>query len=266
MTFLLLTILAHVIADFILQTDTIAEQKRNMKKVGFFKHWLILLLTTFFVIHVYSLKIVIIFSVIISILHILIDFIKELGFNELKKVKKIEKYFNTLLIYGYFLDQLLHLLILFVSWKIIPLKLNMVLKDIYLELLSPINIVELNTIFPLDRSLFVVIVYLYITFGGAIFVKLFINCIFPKNDKEKEEQPSNNAGKNIGILERAIILTLIIYNSLQSVVIVFAAKSIARFGELKNKGFAEYYLVGTLLSVLIGILGGLLLKKIVPLF
>jgi hypothetical protein len=37
---------------------------------------------------------------------------------------------------------------------------------------------------------------------------------------------------------------------------VIAAKSIARFKELDEKGFADYYLIGTLASVLVALLSG----------
>jgi hypothetical protein len=38
--------------------------------------------------------------------------------------------------------------------------------------------------------------------------------------------------------------------------------SIARYKELDNKDFAEYYLIGTMLSMLIALFGGLLIKAI----
>jgi len=37
---------------------------------------------------------------------------------------------------------------------------------------------------------------------------------------------------------------------------VIAAQSIARFKELDEKGFADYYLIGTLASVLVALIGG----------
>lgn len=43
--------------------------------------------------------------------------------------------------------------------------------------------------------------------------------------------------------------------------LVLTAKSIARYPELKSVRFAEYFLIGTLLSVTLGILGGLVLLK-----
>jgi len=42
---------------------------------------------------------------------------------------------------------------------------------------------------------------------------------------------------------------------------IFAAKSIARYPEMKDgTHFAEYYLIGTLTSISIAFFGGLLLK------
>ncbi|WP_164995797.1 MULTISPECIES: hypothetical protein [Thermoanaerobacter] len=38
--------------------------------------------------------------------------------------------------------------------------------------------------------------------------------------------------------------------------------SIARYKELDDKNFAEYYLIGTMSSMLIAIFGGLLIKAI----
>ena len=70
------------------------------------------------------------------------------------------------------------------------------------------------------------------------------------------------AGKYIGILERILILTLTVTGNISAISVVFAAKSIARFSELSNKQFAEYYLVGTLLSFLLALAGGMAFVQI----
>jgi hypothetical protein len=45
--------------------------------------------------------------------------------------------------------------------------------------------------------------------------------------------------------------------------LIFTAKSIARYPELKSQGrFVEYFLIGTLLSISIAIVGGIILLKI----
>ena len=55
-------------------------------------------------------------------------------------------------------------------------------------------------------------------------------------------------GRIIGYLERPIVFILIITGSYLSLGLVFAAKTLTRFGKLNNRAFAEYYLIGTLLS------------------
>ena len=42
--------------------------------------------------------------------------------------------------------------------------------------------------------------------------------------------------------------------------LIFAAKSIARFEDLKKREFAEYYLIGTLSSILLAMLLGILAR------
>lgn len=56
-------------------------------------------------------------------------------------------------------------------------------------------------------------------------------------------------GQYIGSLERVLIVLLLALGQYGSIAIVFTAKSIARFRQLEDRGFAEYYLTGTLLSV-----------------
>lgn len=65
----------------------------------------------------------------------------------------------------------------------------------------------------------------------------------------------------IGWLERFVVLTALILQSPATVGLILTAKSIARYPELKSVRFAEYFLIGTLLSLTLGILGGLLLLK-----
>lgn len=60
-----------------------------------------------------------------------------------------------------------------------------------------------------------------------------------------------NAGRYIGWLERALLYGLILLGSPDAAALVVAAKSIARFPSFAEEKFAEYYLIGTLLSLLI---------------
>ena len=60
-----------------------------------------------------------------------------------------------------------------------------------------------------------------------------------------------NAGRMIGWLERTLLYGLILAGAPDAAAIVIAAKSVARFPAFSEESFAEYYLIGTLLSFLI---------------
>ncbi len=70
-------------------------------------------------------------------------------------------------------------------------------------------------------------------------------------------------GRLVGILERLLILTLVLGDQWGTVGLVLAAKSIARFKELDERQFSEYYLVGTLASVLTAVASGLAVRLLV---
>lgn len=57
------------------------------------------------------------------------------------------------------------------------------------------------------------------------------------------------AGRVIGVLERWLVLFLLGRGEMGAVGFVFAAKSIVRFREFERRDFAEYYLIGTLYSI-----------------
>ena len=60
-------------------------------------------------------------------------------------------------------------------------------------------------------------------------------------------------GATIGAFERLLIVTFILVNAVAAVGFVIAAKTLARFKQLDDRGFAEYYLLGTLASASVAI-------------
>jgi hypothetical protein len=65
----------------------------------------------------------------------------------------------------------------------------------------------------------------------------------------------DQGGKLIGQLERALIFLLILAGQPASIGLLIAAKSVLRFGELKeteHRMEAEYIIIGTLMSFLFG--------------
>lgn len=62
-----------------------------------------------------------------------------------------------------------------------------------------------------------------------------------------------NAGRIIGVLERLLIYYFVLNNQFAAIGLIIAAKSFARFKDLEKREFAEYVLIGTLLSTLLAI-------------
>lgn len=96
-------------------------------------------------------------------------------------------------------------------------------------------------------------------------VKNFISKWTPQTE-EAEDGSLQSAGKYIGILERLFIFAFILLGEWQGVGFLLAAKSIFRFGDLKeskDRKLTEYILIGTLMSFGMAILTGLVYNYII---
>ncbi|GHE21950.1 DUF3307 domain-containing protein [Halomonas urumqiensis] len=72
-----------------------------------------------------------------------------------------------------------------------------------------------------------------------------------------------SAGARIGMLERFLVLTLVLLDQLTAVGFLLAAKSVLRFGDLReaqDRKLTEYVLLGTLLSVATTLALGMLIR------
>ena len=79
-------------------------------------------------------------------------------------------------------------------------------------------------------------------------------------EKVSQSNGDRNIGRVIGTIERAIMLLLIYMNQYAAIGLVLTAKSIARYDKIaKEKDFAEYYLLGTLISLGIVVACGVML-------
>ena len=72
---------------------------------------------------------------------------------------------------------------------------------------------------------------------------------------KKKMDTITGAGSMIGFLERLVIGACLVYGQFASIGLVFTAKSIARYNKIsENPAFAEYYLIGSLFSILSALL------------
>jgi hypothetical protein len=105
---------------------------------------------------------------------------------------------------------------------------------------------------PLDVLVALVGVTLAVFAGGWVIGRLLHPFAVALEADTPERLPGlENAGRMIGWLERTLLFGLILAGAPDAAAIVIAAKSVARFPAFSEERFAEYYLIGTLLSFLI---------------
>lgn len=107
------------------------------------------------------------------------------------------------------------------------------------------------------ECLSVIVAYGVVSFVGAYVIKWLL-----RSYKSVEKSGLKGAGMIIGIFERMLVLTFIIFNQYTAIGIIFAAKSIARFSELKDRKMAEYYLIGTFSSIFLAVAVGVIVRLI----
>jgi hypothetical protein len=229
-------LLAHALTDFVFQPDSLAENKGKI--TALLVHTLIfLLLSVIILLPNFSYQTVIAL-ICLALFHGFVDYLKNL----IQKAKPKNHWL-------YFLgDQAFHVL----GIGVVVFFLDRERFHAWVNVLS--NYWSKSSLF-LFVSLFVVIV-----FGGGFFTGILCRGFLGRLHLEK--RPGiERAGRYIGILERSLVLTAVLFGKMEFIGYIFAAKSIARYPEMKDgTHFAEYYLIGTLTSISIAFFGGLLLK------
>lgn len=275
---LALMLLSHVITDFVLQTDIVAEGKRNNYDI-MDKHALHYLFTNIVLVSPYlsfgnNLWCIII---VLTIAHWIID-VKKVEYDKENKRNGLE---------SFALDQLAHLCLIWLSYPLIKdIQLTELATDLVNFFLSHYPVLKLLT----KQNIFIYILilagYLFNFKGATIITKKVLDKYLHLKEQDnskntgneeisvseqfdsraaleeaaaslpKIENAKNNAGEAIGNLERLIILTLVMQQNYAAVGMVFAAKTIARYKKLEEKNFAEYFLIGTFTSLIVALLIG----------
>ena len=243
---LMMLLIGHLIGDFILQSPCLVEKKE--KSIGYlFLHCGLYLTPVFCVLLCFCDWLqVIIFSLIVVVSHFMFDFSK------IKLNKGRGEVFDF---FGFVLDQILHVVIL-ISLSCFMLKFNG-LGEFLIE--NPFTTQKLISC-ELEKAMMCLLVILsMVTFFG-VFIKKLLGVIFKEEQREYSTVSNNSAGYVIGCLERVIIIVFGMMGLYESIGLVLTAKSIARLPACSKKEFAEKYLVGTLISLLIAIVGFLVIQ------
>jgi hypothetical protein len=232
--YLIKIIIAHLVGDFFLQPNSWVKDKerKKLKSSKLYLHVLVhigLIFVVFLSFNVWKI------ALSIGVLHLLID--------ALKSIFQTNKNARIL----FFVDQLLHFSSIVLVWNFF--------YNGYLNI-SFIN--ETHTWIIISGILF-------LTMPTSIIMKVIIAKWLPESDDESPKS-LQNAGKYIGILERTLIFVFMLTNHFEAVGFLLAAKSIFRFGDLKEAHdlkLTEYVLIGTLLSFGIAIVVSLTILGLV---
>lgn len=254
----LIMLISHTVSDFIIQTNDLVERKSKLKIEGFLYHGLSLLATSLpIMLLVDSKNYFEVLSTILIIIgiHLGCDAIKEKIQSYLTSKSAPKAWYTAL----FLCDQFIHIIFILLITKGTVIEFNSFnnwLQDAIFAG-NGLTVVDLKQVF----------IILYISFSGAYFVPLVFDIVYEKVDnytevlnellKNNENEKSNvygfidevKTGKWIGILERLLILFFLYSNQLASIGLIIAVKSLARFKMMDNKIFSEYFLLGTLLSV-----------------
>ena len=219
LNFLLILVLAHLLGDFVFQPDSWVKNKRQklLKSKYLYLHILIHLALLILLTQFQSKYFLGIF--IIASSHFIIDVVK----------LYVEQKFNSKI--WFFIDQLLHLIVIAVVVK------SYFDYQISLEILFE------------TKTLMLLVCLALLSYVSAILLKIILAKWDFRTAAQKNE--TNSAGTYIGILERLFIFTFVCLNFWSGIGFLLAAKSIFRFGDLKESKdikLTEYILIGTLFS------------------
>lgn len=227
-------LLAHFIGDFFLQPKhwVKEKEKKKLKSLKLYFHVAIHIVLLFLILWDLSLWPIIL---IIASLHLIIDALKLIVQN--KKTKRL----------WFFIDQALHIIVIISTYYIYTKKT-----------------LDLNTIFT-NQNIILITCLVFLTRPVSIIMKT----IFTKWNISKlteNNESLKDAGEYIGILERLLVFIFIIVNHWEAVGFLITAKSVFRFGDLKeskHRKLTEYILIGTLISFGIAIAVGLIFQLLV---
>jgi len=219
---LLKLLLAHILGDFFLQPNSwvVEKELKKLKSDKLYLHIAIhiaLIFVVFVSLNVWKIALA------IGLLHGIIDALK-LTFQN-AKTKRI----------WFFVDQILHLAVIVFCWQ------YYYYANINLDFLQN------------NQFWLFLIGALFLTSPAAIFIRVIIAKWIPSQSSTTNISTTSlqDAGKFIGIIERLLIYLFVCTGHFEAVGFLLAAKSIFRFGDLKEAHdikLTEYVLIGTLLS------------------
>jgi hypothetical protein len=226
-------LLAHLLGDFIWQPTAWVIHKEANKHKSIYLYLHILLHGFLVVILVGEISFTP-YAILIALTHGIVDLIK-LNFQK-NKTKRT----------WFVVDQIAHILILI---GVVLLYQN-----------DNLNFTGFD-----NRFWILITGIILVTKPTSIFIKTIISIWSPESQNNHQDNSLANAGNYIGILERLLTVCFILTGHFEAIGFLLAAKSIFRFGDLKeakDRKLTEYVMIGTLISFGIAILIGLTMQSL----
>ena len=227
-------LLAHLVGDFLLQPAGWVKAKEQ-KKLAAYQLYIHVLVHVFLVMVLVWQKGFFWWAFLLGLLHLVIDSIKLLFQQE--KTKRI----------FFFADQVAHLVSIYCVWRFYNG-----------DVLPWFRLAE-------EQYIILALLLVFITTPSSFFVKIFISKWVPEPDMQVPFS-LQNAGQFIGIIERGFVFAFVATHNLAAVGFLIAAKSVFRFGDLreaKDRKLTEYVLIGTLSSFGLAMIAGGLYQMLV---
>ncbi len=234
--FAVLLVSGHLVGEFLLQTRAVAEGKRRIGPLlihgaGLYvAHWLLL--------YPFWCGRLAIGLAVLTAVHLVIDVVRA---------------YRPRTLGAFAADQLLHLIALrfFVTWYD-PAAGFALREDLTVgDLATFTRIALLAGAVGLNLR------------GGDMIVRLLLARFAPLKERlDDEGDELARTGTLIGMLERLLLFVMALLGQWAAVGFLLTAKSVARFDKLKRQDFADYYLIGTLASLLVAVLSGLATRQV----
>ncbi|MCD0471691.1 DUF3307 domain-containing protein [Flavobacterium sp. JAS] len=224
-------VLAHLLGDFIWQPNSWVADKEAKKHKSIYLYLHILLHGVLAAILVGEIQFIP-YAILIAVTHGIIDLIK-LNFQK-ENTKRT----------WFVVDQMMHVLVL--------------IGVVFLYKGETINFLWFN-----NQFWILLTGVLFITKPTSIIIKTIISIWNPETQNSHDDNSLAKAGNYIGVLERLFVFCFILTGHFEAIGFLLAAKSIFRFGDLKeakDRKLTEYVLIGTLISFGTAIATGLIVQ------
>ncbi len=234
---LLQLLLAHILTDFVFQPDSWVEKKNSLglRSSYYWYHVVIAGLTTYVLLHQWQNLLP---PAMIMVSHAFID---------QWKIIQVRKRGKEQLRSLFFWDQLLHLTVIVFIWLYLTGEFEMVLPF-------------LSEVLGNSTVMAVITASVFITQPAGVIIGKITE---PLRNELSADDSLKRAGQYIGITERILVFIFVLLGQYAVIGFLIAGKSILRItkeGEQNARKKTEYVLIGTLISFIVAVSAGLLIK------